>query len=73
MSTSQTANQSASNRNLARRFDPECAVPGKNYSQGEILTLTAKLHEGTEAELNALAALRGLSTTGIALASARGL
>lgn len=73
VSTPQTANQSASNRNLARRFDLKCAVPGKNNSQREILTLAARLHEGTEAELSALAALRGLSVAGVALASARGL
>jgi hypothetical protein len=73
VSTSPAANQSASNRILARDFSPKCDSPGKKTSPPEILALAAKLREGTEADLSALAALRGLSVEGVALASARGL
>jgi hypothetical protein len=73
MATARTANQSASNPILARGFDPKRDAPGKNTSQKEILALAAKLHEGKQADFAALAALRGLSVAGVALASVRGL
>ena len=73
VSTSRTANQSASNPILARRFSAKGDESGKRSAPAEIQTLAAQLSEGTEANLSALAALRGLSLAGIALASARGL
>jgi hypothetical protein len=72
VSTSRTANQSASNRILARRFSEKGDKSGKKSVPAEIQTLAAQLHEGTEADLSVLAALRGLSVAGVALASARG-
>lgn len=73
VSTSRTANQSASNRILARHFSANGDEPGENGVPAEIQTFAAQLREGTEADLSALAALRGLSVAGVALASARGL
>jgi|SRR5665213_920657 len=62
-----------SNPILARRFSPAPVENGKTTAPREIDALAAKLREGTDAELNALASLRGLSVAAVALASARGL
>jgi hypothetical protein len=62
-----------SNQILERRFSHTTAKTGKSGQPTELDALAVKLHEGTEAELNSLATLRGLSFAAIALASARRL
>lgn len=62
-----------SNPILARRFSSATAENGKSAAPREIDAPAAKLREGTEAELNALASLRGLSVAVVELAAARGL
>lgn len=62
-----------SNPILARRFSPEPGENGKTTECKEIDALVVNLREGTEAEINALSTLRGLSAAAVLLASARGL
>ena len=61
------------NQILARRISPATAGNWKSGQPGEVDAVAGKLCEGTQAELNTLARLRGLSVAGVALASERGL
>ena len=61
------ANQNSSDTILRGQF------PSKCEQSAEIKNLVSRMREGATGDLMALAALRGLSIHGVALASKRGL
>lgn len=67
VSGQRTHDQNASNAILRSRIPAKCAATG------EMKAVAEKMRPGTDADIAALAALRGLSIAGVALASARGL